>query len=190
MRRMNIGRVIVVGLAAGVLLLSSGVPLAAQQPVTKANVVTATATIQAIDPKTRNVTLRNERGEEDTYSVSPAVTRFNELKVGDKIRMTYYESIVLQLLKPGDKANPASAEAALTRAKGALPGGTVATQEKRTVTVKSIDMAAPSITVTTEDGRTFTRRVENKANLEGVKPGDRIEITYTQAVLASVEPAK
>ena len=190
MQRMNIARVITVGLAAGVLLLSSGVPLAAQQPITRGNVVTATVTIQAIDSKTRNVTLRNDRGEEDTYTVSSAVTRFNELKVGDKVRMTYYESIVLQLLKPGDKANPASLDAAMTRAKSALPAGTVALQERRVVTVKTIDMAVPSITVTTEDGRTFTRRVENKANLEGVKPGDRIEIIYTQAVMASVEPPK
>jgi Cu/Ag efflux protein CusF len=190
MGKTSIVRVSVVCLAAGVLALSSTVPLHAQQPITKANSVTATATIQAIDTTSRLITLRDDKGEEDTFSVGPAVTRFNELKVGDKVRMTYYESIMLQLLKPGDKANPASVEAAATRAKGALPGGTIATQEKKTVTVKTVDLTVPSITVTTEDGRTFTRRVENKKNLEGVKPGDRIEITYTQAVLASVEPAK
>ena len=189
MEKMNIVRVSVVCLVAGVWL-SSRVPLHAQQPITRANSVTATATIQAIDSTSRLVTLRNDKGEEDTFSVSTAVTRFNELKVGDKVRMTYYESIVLQLLKPGDKANPASVDAALTRAKSALPGGTAAIQEKRTVTVKTIDLTVPSITVTTEDGRTFTRRIENTKNVEGVKPGDRIEITYTQAVLVSVEPAK
>jgi Cu/Ag efflux protein CusF len=58
------------------------------------------------------------------------------------------------------------------------------------VTVKAVDMNAPSITVTTQDGRTMTRKIEDKKNLEGVKPGDRIDITYTQAVVVSAEAAK
>jgi hypothetical protein len=104
--------------------------------------------------------------------------------------MTYYESMVFQLLKPGQTANPASYEAALNRAKGALPAGSVATQEKMTVTVNSVDTAVPSITVTTANGRIITRMVDDKKNLEGVKAGDKIEITYTQAVVTAVEDAK
>ena len=48
----------------------------------------------------------------------------------------------------------------------------------------------PSVTVTTVDGRTVTRKIEDKKNLEGVKVGDRLDITYTQAVMASAERAK
>ena len=177
-------------LAAVVWLAVTMSPISAQQTVTKASSVTSTATIQAIDTTTRTLTLRNEKGEEDTYSVGSTVQRFNELKVGDKVKMTYYESMVFQLRKPGEKANPQSDEAALTRAKSLLPGGTVATQEKRTVTVKAVDPAVPSITVTTEDGRTVSRKIDDKKNLEGVKPGDRIDITYTQAILTSVEAAR
>jgi Cu/Ag efflux protein CusF len=160
------------------------------QTVTKVNSQTATATIQAIDSTARRLTLRNEKGEEETFTVGPAVTRFDALKVGDKVKMTYYESLVFQVRKPGEKPNPATDEAAFTRAKGALPGGTIARQEKRTVTVKSIDTALPSITVTTEDGRTVTRKVEEKKNLDGVKVGDKIDITYTEALLTGVEPVK
>ena len=57
--------------------------------VTKQNVVTATVTIRALDPATRSVTLRNENGDEDTFTVGPEVKRLNELKVGDRIRVTY-----------------------------------------------------------------------------------------------------
>ena len=176
---------------AAVLWLTSLASAQAQQTVTKSNSVTATATVQAIDKTARLVTLRNEKGEEDVFSVSPeTVQRFNELKVGDKVRMTYYESMVFQLLKPGAKADPASYEAALNRAKSARPAGTLATQEKMTVTVKAVDPAVPSITVTTDSGRVITRKIEDKKNIEGVKPGDKIEITYTQAVVTAVESAK
>jgi Cu/Ag efflux protein CusF len=173
------------------LFCVAGLTLAqAQEPVTKANMIKISATIQAIDQTTRTVTLRDEKGNEDTFTVGPAVQRFNELKVGQKVNITYYESIVFQLLKPGEKGGGASIDAALNRAKSALPAGTVAVQDKATVTVKAVDMAVPSITVDTADGRTVTRKIENKKNLEGVKVGDKIDITFTRALLTEIQNAK
>ena len=58
------------------------------------------------------------------------------------------------------------------------------------MTVKAVDMNVPSITVVTADGRTLTRKIAEKKNLEGVKAGDQIDITYTQAVVVSAEAAK
>ena len=73
-----------------------------QAPITKTKSVSATATIQAIDATGRTITLKDESGVEDTYSVGPEVKRFNELKVGDTVKMTYYESVVLVVRKPGE----------------------------------------------------------------------------------------
>ena len=157
--------------------------------VMKGGTVTATATIQAIDPATRSVTLRNDKGEEDTFVAGPEVQRFNELKVGDKIRLTYHESLVFELRKAGAPSRESSDALAAGRLK-AMPGGAVAVQQTRTVTVKAVDPTVPSITVVTEDGRTITRKVEDRKNIEDVKPGDRIDITYTQAVVVNAEPVK
>jgi Cu/Ag efflux protein CusF len=176
-------------LAMTIWVAGAALPLA-QAPVTRANVVKVSATIQAIDTTTRMVTLRDDKGNEDTFSVSPAVQRFNELKVGQKINITYYESIVFQLVKPGEKAGGESLDIAFDRAKGALPAGTIATQDKATVTVKAVDPKVPSITVTTADGRVVTRKIENKKNIAGLKPGDKIDIAFTRAVLISVQNAK
>jgi hypothetical protein len=160
----------------------------AQEPVTKANVLKVAATITAIDSTNRMITLRDDKGNEDTFSVGPAVERFNELKVGQKVNFTYYESIVFSLLKAGEKGSGTSFEAALNRAKSALPAGTVATQEKMTVTVQSIDSTVPSVTVTTDDGRVVTRKIEDRKHLENIKPGDRIDIAFTRALITSVAP--
>jgi Cu/Ag efflux protein CusF len=157
--------------------------------VTKENAVTATMTIQAIDQATRSITLRSENGDEDTFTAGPEVTRFNQLKVGDKIRATYYESLVFQLRKPGTPSTPASTTVAGGRIVE-VPGGAVGKQQTTTVTVKAVDMNVPSITVVTTDGRTMTRKIDNRKNLEGVSPGDRIDITYTQALIVNAEPAK
>ena len=173
--------------------LVTTIPLAAraQDPktVTKANKVTATATIQQIDAASRAVTLRNEKGEEDTFVMGPEVTRFNQLKVGDKVSLTYYESLVFEVRKPGMKTNDSTDAVAAGRAKN-QPGGGIVTQQTRTVTVKAIDATVPSITVVTADGRTITRKIEDRKNIEGVKPGDRIDITYSQALVIAAEPAK
>lgn len=178
--------------AALALYLALVAGTSAQQPVTKTASITATATIQAIDSTNRTVTLRDEKGLEDIYDVGPDVKRFNEFKVGDTVRMTYYESVVLQVRKPGDKAEAAgaTAEAAVTRSKDALPGGTLSVQAKMTVTVKAIDPATPSVTVTTPSGATVIRKVENKKNIEGLKVGDKIDITYTRALVTNIERAK
>ena len=157
--------------------------------VTKQNQVTATATIKAIDPATRSITLRAENGDEDTFTVGPEVTRFDQLKVGDTIKATYYESLVFEVRKPGAASAAPGATVAGGRLKDA-PGGALGAQQTTTVTVKAVDTNAPSITVVTADGRTLTRKIAEKKNLEGVSPGDRIDITYTQAVVVSAEPGK
>ena len=173
-------------------MLSAVVSVGAQgqdeKAVTRQNQVAATATVTKIDQATRSITLRTQNGDEDTFTVGPEVKRFNELKVGDTIRATYYESLVFQLRKPGTAAAPVAAVAG-GRLKDA-PGGALGAQMTTTVTVKAVDINAPSITVETPDGRTLTRRVADKKNLEGVKAGDRIDITYSQAVVVSAEPAK
>jgi hypothetical protein len=173
--------------------LALGVPglAMAQQPITKAATVRATATIQAIDATTRTVTLRMKDGQEDSFTASPEMARFNELKVGQTIDFTYTESLVVQVRKPGAPGTGGTTgNAALTTSSGAQPGATLGAQLQTTVTVKAIDPAVPSITVATTDGRTVTRKIDNKKNLEGVTVGDQLAITYTQALLMSVAPAK
>jgi len=162
----------------------------AQTPLTKTQSVTATATIQAIDTTLRTVTLKNDKGEEDTFSVGPEMKRFNELKVGDKVKATYMESVVLQVLPPGATPPAGSTSGAVTPGKGKSPGATAAVQQTTTVTVKAIDPKVPSVTVTTADGRTVTRKINDPNNVSKFKVGDKVTITYTQALLVTVEAAK
>ena len=176
-------------IAAPALALAQAQPAAPPKPVTIEQTQTATATIVAIDQATRSVTLRTQNGDEDTFTVGPAVKRFAELKKGDTIRATYAESLVFEVRRPGAPAPAATGAVAAGRTK-AQPGGVVGAVQTATVTVKAVDAAAGSITVTTADGHTMRRVIQNKKNLEGVKVGDKIDITYAQAVLVNAEPGK
>ena len=158
-------------------------------PIVKQNVVKATLTITAIDQKTRSVTLKSPNGDEDTYTVGPAVQRFDQLKVGDRINATYQESLVFEVRRPGAAGAAAGATAAGERYKNQV-GGAIGAAQTTSVTVKAVNMTTPSITVVTADGRTMTRTIQDKKNLEGVKPGDRIDITYSEALIMTADPAK
>jgi len=175
-------------IAAVALILVAGSAFA-QKPVSKAEVVTETATIVAIDSTNRVITLKTQDGLTDTIVAGPEVKRFAELKVGDKVTFRYYESIVYAIQQPGAKP-PAPEAAALVRGAGPKPGGTLSEQMTAIVTIKAIDIAIPSVTLTTADGSTMSFKVEEKKNLTGVKVGDKVQITYTRALAISVESPK
>ena len=164
-------------------------PALAQKPVSKAEVVTETATIVAIDSTNRLISLKGEDGITEMIYAGPEVKRFAELKVGDKVTFRYYESVVYAIQQPGAKP-PAPAAAAIVRGAGPKPGGTMSEQMSAVVTIKAIDMAIPSVTLTTADGSTMSFKVEDKKNLTGVKVGDKVQVTYTRALAISVEAPK
>jgi Cu/Ag efflux protein CusF len=176
---------------AGLALTASAAFAQAQPPssVSQASVVTETAVIQAIDSANRIITLKAEDGTLETVVAGPEVVRFNELKVGDKVIFKYYESVVYAIQQPGAKP-PAREASAIVRGAGPKPGGTLSQQVTTVVTIKAIDLAIPSVTITTADGNTMSIKVEDKSNLTGVKVGDKVQITYTQALALSVESPK
>ena len=126
-------------IAIGVALGVTAVLASPQQPVTRGASVTATATIQQIDAANRVVTLRMADGTEETGTVGPEVKRFNELKVGDRVNVTYYESTVYQIRRPGQPAPKPSDVATGTAGTGPSPAGTISRQIVTSVAVKAIE---------------------------------------------------
>jgi Cu/Ag efflux protein CusF len=174
--------------ARSLFWLFFAIPLAAlaQKAVTQGDAIETTAEIVAIDKDARVVTLKDEDGEFEEVFCGPEVKRFDELKVGDKVTFRYYESVVSQIRKPGDPKPPVSSPT-LVRGTGSKPSGTLSEQMSATVTVTEIDAEVPSVTIKTEDGRTMSFKVADRKNLEGVKVGDKVDITYTAALMITVK---
>src|SRR5262245_7553730 len=123
-----------------------GAPLAAQTTEQTSAPTTITATIEAIDQTNRLVSLKGPKGNLAEVSVGPEYKRFDQLKVGDKVTATYYESLVTSVRKPGDPAPTAGVTSAETPRAGG-PGKTIAKQVTIPVTIMAIDAATPSVTV-------------------------------------------
>ena len=174
--------------AAFALVMTPGVARAQLTKTVPGETKTTKATVEAIERSTRSVTVKKQDGSYDVFYVSPEVKRFDQLKVGDTINARYYENIVLQLKAPGEKDSDRSATAVTPSA--TATGGTMAHQRTITATITAIDPKVPSVTFTGPSNWTYTTRVKDQDALSKVKVGDKVDITWTEALLLSIDEPK
>jgi hypothetical protein len=172
--------------AALILVLMLVASAEGQKPLSKTESVTAKATIEAIDKTNRLVTLKGPRGNLVIVEVSKDVKRFDELKVGDVVTATYSESIAVSIRKPGEPAPPSEQETLTARKEG--PGATATVKLTASVVVEEIDRSVPSVTVRQSDGTVLSFRIRDVKNIEQLKIGDTVDITYTVAFLLKADP--
>jgi len=156
--------------------------------VERTNAVQMTAVVERIDLATREVTLRGSGGRKLTLAVGPEVRNLPQVKVGDTVVATYVESLVFQVRKPGEATLGSTGGAAVaTAAPGQRPAGEALATVTVTTLVEAIDRQARTITLQTADGETRALEVQNPANLDKVKVGDMLDITYSKALAIAVE---
>ena len=151
--------------------------------------ITATASIESIDHTKRTLTLKGPEGNLETITVPAEVKRFDELKVGDKITAKYYQNVVLRKKAPGEKDVDTYHEAD-TKGTGKKPGVTSGAQRTITATITAIDPSVPSISLSGPSNWKYSSKIADKEALKQLKVGDKLDITWTEAVLVSVDPPK
>lgn len=175
-------------LTASVVLATHGA-LNAQTKTIPGDTTTITATVEAIDANTRTLTVKGPGGNLVPITVSKAVERFSEIKVGDTITARYYDNIIIRVKPAGEKPVDTWSESLTRGAAAASPAGTAAMQRTITATIVAIDNKVPSISFKGETVNwTYSSRVEDKEALAKVKVGDRVDITWTEALNLSVKP--
>lgn len=162
----------------------------------KALMVEETATVTAVDLDNRLVMIEGPEGNTATVYASEEVKNLPQVKVGDKVTITYYRAAVAELVKEksdvklGTEVDVAESTAPL----GAKPAGAFGTQVKRTVEVLFVDpiqkfvrVIAPDIGIRTV---TLEHRPDLQHYLDELKKGDIVTITYTEAMAVTVRPAE
>lgn len=152
--------------------------------------MSGSATIQDIKKDDRTLTLKDDQGNTFDLKVPEDVQRFDELKTGDKINIAYYEAVGLSLKKSSGAAPSAGMTTMVEREPGPLPGGVMAKKVQASVTVVKVDKAKNAVVIKDSSGHLDTVHVndpDGKAELAMLKPGDKIQASYTQAVAISVE---
>ena len=153
--------------------------------------VTATATVEDVDQKNRLVTLRTADGEQKTIKVGDEVRNLPQVKKGDIVTATYYESIALSLREtPGGKPSVSVSEGMERAPLGSMPAGAVVRTTTLTAKVIAIDKKKQMVTLEGPQGGQVALKVQDPSRLDGVDTGDLVEAVYREAVVISVDKPK
>jgi hypothetical protein len=155
--------------------------------------VTESATVEAIDMATRELTLKGPLGNTITFTVDKRVKRLNEIKVGDVVRADYYVCFAAEVRPPtpDEEKNPIVVlDAAGKAPPGTSPAAGGLRRIKVVTTIEGLDRTTQTVTVKGPMGRYLTARVADPSRLTQVRIGETIVITYTEALAISVEKEK
>jgi hypothetical protein len=156
----------------------------------KTVLVTVSASVEAINHTNREVTLKGPLGNEVTFIVDPHVKRLNEVKVGDFVRADYYISIAAELRAPTpeeEKDPIVVLEAGGKSPDGTTPAAGGLRRFKVVTTVEGVDLSTETITIKGPRGKFATIHVPKSPNLSKVTLGEKIIVTYTEALAISLE---
>ena len=181
-------------LAATSLVIAAFAVSAAPAPKSfeKGETHQATATVESVDPATRIVQLKAENGPV-SFVAGPEVKNLSQVHVGDKVKVTYYQGLAAKVVK-NDATVVANQESATTSTapSGAKPSAKVVYNVTTTVKIDAVDTSLNTISFHRADGGARTIAVESQEGrdfIRTLKPGNLVDVTYTESVAVAVVPA-
>lgn len=176
------------------LLFLAGCASSPPAPIERKTVKQVEATVVAIHSSKRLIGLRRADGQVVTVELGKEVVNFDQIKVGDRVIASYFEAISFSLVAPREATAPGAAGVVAGRAMpGERPEAALGGFIETTVTIESVDNVAHTVTFKGDDGMVRTVSVERedgRAFASRLRPGDRVLITYAEAIAISVEPGK
>lgn len=146
--------------------------------------VQASATIQAIDADTREITFLTQDGRTEIFTAGPAVENFDQLAVGDQVNVTYTEAVAVYL---SEAAEPGvELGAGVIRADG-VPGGVLAGQGQITAKVLELDKAIRQAKLELPGGEIRPIKVRDGIDLSQVEAGDTVTVAIAKSLAINVE---
>ena len=157
-------------------------------PGSASRAITATATVEDVDQDRREVTLRTADGEQKRIHVGDEVRNLSQVRKGDVVTATYYESIALALRDAtGDKPSVSVTQDVQRAPLGSKPSGSVTQETTLKAKVTAVDRRKQTVTLEGPRGGTVTLKVEDPKKLDDVVVGHLVEAVYREAVVISVD---
>jgi hypothetical protein len=159
----------------------------------KAAVVRAvelSAQVVSIDKATRTLTLKGPEGKAQDVVAGDEVKNFDQIKLGDFVVARYLQALTLELKKTKVAAGDVTVREDAARANsGERPAVAGSRQVTAIADVIGVDPKKSTITLKGPRGNVVTLDVQNPDQFKVVKKGDQVQVTYTEALALSVEPA-
>lgn len=163
----------------------------AKEPFLKQDVQEVSATVEAIDTENRLISLRGPAGPA-TILAGPEIKNFAQIHVGDQVKVKYTVALAAHITKSKETPTTTVDTASYTAPTGSKPAAAVGATISSTVVIESVDTSFDTVTFKVPDGSSRTvapASPEGKKYIRTLKKGDKVDITYTEALAISVEPA-
>lgn len=151
------------------------------------NTVEISARVTAIKKADREVTLLAPGGETYTVTVGPEAVNFDQIRVGNLVKATVTEELVVFIDKEGSSGADGAESAVVLAPKGAKPGAVAAQVTQVTATIKKIDPASRTATLRFANGTSKVFPVRDDVDLSRYKVGEQVVFLVTEMVAISVE---
>lgn len=153
--------------------------------------ITVTATIEAIDPERRTVTLKSPEDKMLVLKVSRKVNKFDALKKGDVVSAGYLDAVAVIVRKPDGKSHPGYLHEVTIAPRGEDADGLPVDTVEMLGTVESVDHTGRKITVKDADGGTRTCKVDNRvAKFRYIMKGDQVSVRMTEPLAIEIKPVE
>lgn len=173
-------------LIAASLSACADTPAKSDLKIEQEGALSVMATVEAIDLKNRMVTLRNPEGKAFTIHAGEDVVNLPQVRVGDEVVLAYVNAVSVRMAESGEYWDE-SVQSTGRAISGSKPGAFEVNETKVTATIEDIDKTLDTASLRMPDGDLQVVKVKDPANLDKVKVGDRIVITYSEAVAISVQ---
>ena len=186
---MNMRMTLVLIISSMIAALSLGASTTINaQGVKVGGVVKVTAEVVAIDRVDRVLALLGPQGNVVEVEVGHAARNFDQIEVGDRVNVAYYESVAIFIGKKGQKPKASAGLVAARSEKGDKPAGVVVEVVDVTATVQAIDRKTRKVSLKRPDGKLVTHKVDESVKaFDTLKVGDSIHARITEAIAISVE---
>ena len=180
---------------AASVLLASTVPVFAEieappPGLEGAELIETTATVEAVNPSSRYVTLKGPEGNLVTVRAGERIENLDKIKPGDKVDIKYYRSVAVDVVATAADETEPELQRSTSAAAGVAPGsGSL----RMTVTVKILVVDPYKKAIAFRDPEGNWREVSVKDPslrhyLDELKEGDTVRVTFTDALAVSLRP--
>jgi hypothetical protein len=154
---------------------------------TMVNTRQTSATVTSIDAAHRKVKLVTRDGTKTTFTAGPDVINFDQIQVGDRVKTTVTERLIVALRDKGMPRGEGQAVQVALAPKGDKPWGVIANTVEVTAKVKSIDLKRHKAALQFPDGESRTFAARPDVDLGKVPVGQEVVICTTESLAIRVE---
>jgi hypothetical protein len=183
---------LLIGLAATIAVVSSGCSLLGPKVEIETyetddgaivvETVRLTATVKAINERTRMLTIDPKYGKEQTLKASPDMANFSQISVGDEVEAEIIEEIAVSLIRGGAPESAGALDGVALAPMGDKPAIAVVSSRELTADVIAIDAHSHEVTLELVDGSTQTIKVGKHIDLSKISLNDSVRVQVTDAV--------